>query len=67
MKYKITKLNTTDKTLRKKLLSFGLLPGTIIEIIRVAPLGDPVDIKIRGYHLSIRREELELLDLEQIK
>lgn len=66
MVYKILKIKATNKALRKKLLSFGLLPGTVIEIIRVAPLGDPIDLKLRGYHLSIRREEFNLLDIEQV-
>lgn len=64
MRYRIR--NIKKSPIRKKLLSFGLIPGTIIEIIRVAPLGDPVDIKVRGYFLSIRQTELELLDLEQM-
>jgi ferrous iron transport protein A len=37
----------------------GLLVGTPIEVIRFAPLGDPVEIRIRGYNLSLRRHEAE--------
>ena len=40
-----------------RLLEFGLLPGTLIELVRFAPFGDPVEIKVRGYHLSIRLQE----------
>ncbi len=40
-----------------RLLEFGLLPGTEVEIVRYAPLGDPIDLKVRGYHLSIRKSE----------
>ena len=40
-----------------RLLEMGLLPGTIVEVVRLAPLGDPIDLKVRGYHLSIRRRE----------
>lgn len=40
-----------------RLMELGILPGTPIEIIRFAPLGDPIDIKVRGYHLSIRKED----------
>lgn len=43
--------------LKKKFLDMGIIPGSPFEIIKVAPLGDPVDIKIKGYHLSLRREE----------
>ena len=44
---------------RGRLLEMGLLVGTSIELIRFAPLGDPVEIKVRGYHLSLRKHEAE--------
>lgn len=50
---------TTDPKLKMRLLELGLLKGTTIEIIRYAPLGDPIEIKMRGYRLSIRKEEAE--------
>ena len=46
---------------RGRLLEMGLLVGTPVELIRYAPLGDPVEIKVRGYHLSLRK-----LDADQI-
>lgn len=46
---------------RGRLLEMGLLVGTNVEVIRYAPLGDPMDIKVRGYHLTIRRHEAELI------
>lgn len=39
----------------------GLLVGTPLEVIRFAPLGDPVEIRIRGYNLSLRRHEADLV------
>jgi len=42
---------------RARLLEMGLLVGTPVELVRFAPLGDPVEIKVRGYHLSLRRHE----------
>ncbi len=44
---------------RPRLMEMGLLVGTAVELIRFAPLGDPVEIKVRGYHLSLRRHEAE--------
>ena len=44
---------------RGRLLEMGLLVGTLVELIRFAPLGDPVEIKVRGYHLTLRRNEAE--------
>jgi Fe2+ transport system protein FeoA len=44
---------------RGRLLEMGLLVGTSIELVRFAPLGDPVEIKVRGYHLTLRRHDAE--------
>ncbi|HOW35232.1 MAG TPA: FeoA family protein [Candidatus Omnitrophota bacterium] len=41
----------------QRLLEMGLTPGATVEVIRFAPMGDPIDIKVRGYHLSLRRRE----------
>ena len=46
---------------RGRLLEMGLLVGTPVELIRFAPLGDPVEIKVRGYHLTLRKHEAELI------
>lgn len=46
-----------------RLEEMGLTPGEKIEVVRFAPLGDPVEIKIRGYLLSLRREEAELIQV----
>lgn len=46
-----------DATPALRLLEMGLLPGTPVEVVRVAPLGDPMDLRVRGYHLSVRRDE----------
>ncbi len=44
---------------RPRLMEMGLLTGTTVELVRFAPLGDPVEIKVRGYHLTLRRHEAE--------
>ncbi len=46
-----------DGALRKRVAEMGLTKGAVIEVERVAPLGDPMDIKVRGYHLSLRKAE----------
>jgi len=43
--------------IRRRLLEMGVTSGSEVEVERVAPLGDPLEVKIRGYHLSLRREE----------
>ena len=44
---------------RSRLLEMGLLVGTPVQLVRFAPLGDPVEIKVRGYHLTLRKHEAE--------
>lgn len=44
---------------RGRLLEMGLLVGTPVELVRFAPMGDPIEIKIRGYHLTLRKHEAE--------
>jgi len=44
---------------RGRLLEMGLLVGTPVELVRFAPLGDPVELKVRGYYLSLRKHEAE--------
>lgn len=52
--------------LKKRLLDMGIVPGTEIQLEKVAPLGDPVDILIKGYHLSLRKEEARDILLEKV-
>ncbi len=40
-----------------RLREMGVLPGTTVTLVRTAPLGDPLEIKVRGYHLTLRRAE----------
>lgn len=40
-----------------RLMEMGMLPGSEVQVVRLAPLGDPMDLKVRGYHLSIRKAE----------
>jgi len=53
-------------SLKSKLLDMGAFPGTIVKIEKKAPLGDPIDIRILGYHLSLRKEEARNIIVEDI-
>jgi len=44
---------------RPRLMEMGLLVGTAVELVRFAPMGDPVEIKVRGYNLTLRKHEAE--------
>ena len=50
---------------RAKLLSMGLTPGVEFKVVRSAPMGDPIEIQIRGYRLSLRREEARVVRVEE--
>lgn len=57
----------SDRTYRDKLLAMGLTKGTRFTVIRIAPLGDPVEIELRGFKLSLRKHEAETLLVERIE
>lgn len=52
---------------RHKLLAMGLTPGVLLTIVRVAPLGDPIQILLRGYTLSLRKKECQQIEVEYAK
>lgn len=49
--------------LRRRFVEMGIVKGEVIEIERNAPLGDPVEYFIKGYHLALRREEAALIEV----
>jgi len=55
-----------SKEYRKKILAMGLIKGTEFTVNRVAPMGDPIEIRVRGYNLSLRKDEAVALTVEGI-
>ena len=62
----ITGYTLGNASYRAKLLALGLTHGVQIKIINVAPLGDPFEIAVRGYHLSLRREEVCVIKVRRL-
>ncbi len=62
-KGKVLKISAQGAT-NKRLVEMGVTVGSVVEVERVAPLGDPVDIKVKGYHLSLRKNESEGIEIE---
>lgn len=62
----VTGFDVTEKAYRSRLGAMGLTKGAEIKFIRAAPMGDPVEIEIRGYKLSIRKEEAAIVKLRRI-
>lgn len=63
---RIVGLGKSRPEYRQKLMSMGLTPGATFEITRVAPLGDPVEIKVRGFSMSLRKDEAEMIAVEKL-
>ena len=65
---KIGQSGTIDKVggegaLRLRFLDMGLIPGTAVRLQKIAPMGDPIQIQVRGYELTIRREDARQITL----
>lgn len=61
---RVTGYTTTDRAYREKLLRMGLVRGAEFAFTRVAPLGDPIEIMIYGFKLSLRKIEADALEVE---
>lgn len=63
---KIIKIGTLGLS-KRRLMDMGVLPGEIITIEKVAPLGDPIEISVKNYFLSIRKKEAMEIDVEVLR
>ena len=63
---KVIGYTTKDRHYREKLLRMGLIRGTEFTITRKAPLGDPIEIKLKGFNLTLRKAEADALEVEEI-
>lgn len=50
--------------LRRRIMDMGVTPGAKIRVVKVAPLGDPIEVNIRGYELSLRQEEAKQIIIQ---
>ncbi len=62
----ISSVNCDDPSLRRHILDMGLTPGTEVTLIKVAPMGDPMELMVRGYSLTIRKDDAAKIKLENI-
>ena len=63
----ITGYTLGNAAYRAKLLALGLTHGVQLKILNVAPLGDPFEIAVRGYHLSLRRDEVGVIKVKRLE
>lgn len=66
-KAKVIALHNDNKALRRRLLDMGITKDVIITVKKIAPLGDPVDIELRGYELCLRLDDMKQIDVEVIE
>ncbi|MCK5284204.1 MAG: ferrous iron transport protein A [Alphaproteobacteria bacterium] len=64
---KVVSFSKGARSYKQKLLSMGLTLGVEFTVIRVAPLGDPVEINVRGSNLSLRKSEADIVNVEKVK
>ncbi len=53
-----------EGAVKRRIMDMGLTKGTSVSVIKVAPLGDPVQIHVRGYELSVRKADAEMVEVE---
>lgn len=63
----VKSINIKNKEVKRHLLDMGLTKGTNVSIKKIAPMGDPIDILLRGYELAIRKADLKQIEVEVIK
>ncbi len=59
---KITKIG--DSELKDRLMTMGLIPGTRVQILRSAPMGDPIALRVRSYNLAMRKDDAAKIQVE---
>jgi len=64
-KVKVVSVEGNGET-RRRIVDMGMTPGTLIKVERIAPLGDPMEIRVKGYHLSLRLDEAATISVEPL-
>ena len=60
---KVVKLHG-EGAVRRRIMDMGITKGTTVTVRKVAPLGDPIELNLRGYELSIRKSDAEMIEIE---
>lgn len=66
-KGKVLQIKITNKQIKRHLLDMGITRGTVVEIKKIAPMGDPIDIKLRDYELCIRKADLQQIEVQMME
>ena len=63
---KVVKLHGTGPV-KRRIMDMGITKGQVIHVIRVAPLGDPMEVTVRNYELSVRKADAEMIEVELVE
>ena len=55
-----------EGAVKRRIMDMGLTKGTVVYVRKVAPLGDPVELTVRGYELSLRKADAEMIEVEPV-
>ncbi len=61
---KVASISTTG-AMKRRIMDMGVTPGVVVKVIKVAPLGDPIEVNVRGYELSLRKDEAAQVQIER--
>ncbi len=56
-----------EGAVKRRIMDMGLMKGVDVQIRKVAPLGDPIEVTVRGYELSIRKADAEIIEVETVR
>ena len=59
---RVTAVNGTGRVTRR-LMEMGVIPGVAVQVVKTAPLGDPIEIRVRGYSLAMRKSEADAIEV----
>lgn len=63
---RIVAVNGHDRA-TKRLLEMGVVPGETVRVVKTAPFGDPLEVRVRGYHLAMRKNEADRIEVAEIQ
>ena len=58
--------NNTSGALKQRFMDMGITKGVLVKVLKIAPLGDPIEIEIRGYNLSIRKNDAQNIEIKEV-
>ena len=63
---KVRVLSIGESPLKQRLMTMGLIPGTQVEVLRSAPFGDPIAIRLRSYNLAMREDDAAQVEVQKV-